>query len=68
MSVGDKHGPYWALFGKKGKPSMQLIGRPGPHFLSNAEMRGDRVARVMIVEISPDAPTRAEPEPEPRPS
>jgi hypothetical protein len=52
--VGDQHGPYWALFSKGGKLIGQLIERPGPHFIGNAENARQRIARVMVVEVSPD--------------
>jgi hypothetical protein len=52
--LGDQHGPYWATFSKRGKLNAQLIERPGPHFIGNAENARQRIARVMVVEVSPE--------------
>jgi hypothetical protein len=60
--VGDQHGPYWALFSKGGKLNAQLIERPGPHFIGNAENARQRIARVMVVEVSPDEEPTAQDE------
>lgn len=55
MSVGDQHGPYWALFSKSGKLlGSALIERPGPYFLENAAKNEQRVARVVVIEVHPD--------------
>jgi hypothetical protein len=60
MSIGDKHGPFWALFGKNGEPNMQLIKKPGPWFLDNAKSRGQRVGRVVLTEVHPDIDAETE--------